>query len=304
MKSLILMMFVLSTNVFAGEKGNGGDIIRAAFIAAGEKIITTIEDDSNFSAIAKKKRIDVQKLRSYLNTEFIKISEKQLIDNTGSVVDALGSSKAIILDRISWRDYVLKSKFFKKLVFHELLRAAEIEDDNFVVSSKFDFLTNPPEDENLDYKMSLIREVYESLPVTDRKRTSEILNMKKNLTSKKCSIHNYNGEFYDVHDFGIELESYLNATYTFFSFPLQFNLYGPKAVKTIFNHSDFGMFGYVAGENTDFYLFPRFSSDLKTIVIEYVVQKFRDVRLKNLLLPRSLSVPNLDVERYMACELE
>ncbi len=73
-----------------------------------------------------------------LESEFKKtqviISEEILIDNGGSIVDAIGVKNKIILNYDSWINFIKKGIDTRALILHELYRSAGINDDNYINS--------------------------------------------------------------------------------------------------------------------------------------------------------------------------
>ena len=64
----------------------------------------------------------------------IEVVDRDLIDNSGSLVDALGVPGKITLSQSRWLEFVREQRDVRLLVAHELLRAAGVPDDNYVVS--------------------------------------------------------------------------------------------------------------------------------------------------------------------------
>jgi hypothetical protein len=67
------------------------------------------------------------------NGQVVAVTE-ELIDNTGSLVDAIGVPGKIILSTDRWLTFLREGRDVRLLVFHEALRLAGINDDNYRVS--------------------------------------------------------------------------------------------------------------------------------------------------------------------------
>lgn len=150
----VLMAMIFSLGAFAqgggggaqssGGGGNGGDYIRMKFMEIGNFILQNYKGGlKDIESLAT-----IEALRSTLNIRVIKLSANQLTDNGGSKVDALGSVGSITLfegDKLAgsgWYGIFEKADLVEKLVLHEMLRAAGVNDDNYVYStlalSKYD----------------------------------------------------------------------------------------------------------------------------------------------------------------------
>jgi hypothetical protein len=125
-------------NYRSGGGGNGGDYIRMKFIEVGNFVL------KNYKSGLKKIEtlVTVNQLKETLDIRVIKLSDERLIDNGGSLVDAIGMPGKIILfqgnkeEGSGWYGIFKKSDLVEKLVLHEMLRAAGINDDNYIHSSK------------------------------------------------------------------------------------------------------------------------------------------------------------------------
>lgn len=114
--------------------GNGGDYIRSVFIQMGENINEYLETTEAGSQIVTTHNLDLVSLKATLTTESIVLTNDILIDNTGSVVDAIGVPGLIILNSASWLDHFEKERNVYYLVLHEMLRSSAVDDDDFVIS--------------------------------------------------------------------------------------------------------------------------------------------------------------------------
>lgn len=110
--------------------GNGGDYLRGQFILIGEQVLQHIEK----SDLANDTRLNLNDLKDTLDINKISVVDDLLIDNTGSVVDAIGVPGLILLQSDSWNEHFEKQRNVYYLVLHEMLRSAGVNDDNYVIS--------------------------------------------------------------------------------------------------------------------------------------------------------------------------
>ncbi len=122
----------------SGGGGNGGDYIRMKFIEVGNFILKNYKEGLR----EIEPVTDVDALRNTLDIRVIKLSSSPLVDNGGSKVDAIGSQGKILLYEgnqnlgTGWYGIFSKADLVEKLVLHEMLRAAGVNDDNYIYSSK------------------------------------------------------------------------------------------------------------------------------------------------------------------------
>lgn len=132
-----------SPNVLAHKVGNGGDYIRATFIQLGTQIISYLKTTDMGNNVVVQNHLDTTSLTATLDVNRIVVTDDTLFDNTGSVVDAIGVPGLIILNGTNWLDHFENERDIYYLVFHEMLRSAQVNDDNFVISkSLMDFPTS------------------------------------------------------------------------------------------------------------------------------------------------------------------
>lgn len=147
---IFFMMLMFSMTSFAqslpdtlefahsGGGGNGGDYIRMKFIQVGNFILQNYK--GNLQKIESK--VNVEKLRKTLDINVISTTDELLYDNRGNPVDALGSINRITLYRgtdsanSGWYGLFKRDELVEKLVLHEMLRAAGVNDDNYIYSSQ------------------------------------------------------------------------------------------------------------------------------------------------------------------------
>lgn len=97
--------------------GNGGDYLRGQFILIGEQVLQHIEK----SDLANDSRLNLNDLKDTLDINKIAVVNDLLIDNTGSVVDAIGIPGLILLQSDSWNEH-----FEKQPVFYPPVKLPEL----------------------------------------------------------------------------------------------------------------------------------------------------------------------------------
>lgn len=123
--------------VLAGHAvGNGGDYIRSTFLQVGEACLKYLGEDPAGQDLTQKNKLDLVRLEQTLDVAKISVTESVLIDNTGSLVDALGKANQIVLNQKKWADHFENERDVYFLVLHEMLRSAAIKDDNYIVSAE------------------------------------------------------------------------------------------------------------------------------------------------------------------------
>jgi len=150
MKNLLfLFSLIFILNSFASAStgssgvGNGGDPVRDYFFLIGKNIIQNYSDGllSINDELKKKGISDYRQLETALNIDTVHTSLAPLYDNKGSAVSALGKKGSITLyvgndlPALSWNSLMLNKGKSERIVLHELLRAFEINDDNFVFTN-------------------------------------------------------------------------------------------------------------------------------------------------------------------------
>jgi hypothetical protein len=146
---LILICLTFSFHVLAKASsgssgvGNGGDPVRDAFILLGKNIIQNygngfleIKDELKTQGITNYKD-----LTKFLNIEVVHTTADALYDNRGSIVAAIGEPNSITLyvgtdyPTLNWQNIFLNTPKSERLVLHEMLRAAGVNDDNFTFTN-------------------------------------------------------------------------------------------------------------------------------------------------------------------------
>lgn len=136
--TLVAVLTPVVWTLSGNREGNGGDHIRSTFIKTGHSVIQHLRTSDAGSAIVQAHNLDVEALEAGLDIERITVVEGPLIDNGGSDVEALGEPGKITLQKDSWYEHFEKERDVYYLVFHELLRSAGINDDNYVISAAMD----------------------------------------------------------------------------------------------------------------------------------------------------------------------
>lgn len=132
---VLLVALMSHSAVFAGHRvGNGGDHIRGTFIEAGHAVIKYLSESDDGSRLVAMHQLDLAALSRVNSIDTISVSDQTLIDSNGSVVDAIGELNRIVLSQERWSDHFEKERDIYYLVFHELLRAVAIDDDDYVIS--------------------------------------------------------------------------------------------------------------------------------------------------------------------------
>lgn len=114
--------------------GNGGDYIRSTFIRMGENVVEFLETTQEGQQVLTSRDLAVEDLKATLTTERIVVTNDILMDNTGSIVDAIGVPGLVILNSASWLDHFEKERNVYFIVFHEMLRSLAVNDDDYVIS--------------------------------------------------------------------------------------------------------------------------------------------------------------------------
>ena len=120
---------------FAGHGvGNGGDHIRATFMQMGDSVLDYLQETAEGQKIVSDNNLRIIDLKAVLDINIIDVQEGILIDNTGSAVDAIGVKDKITLSKDRWNEHFENDRDVYFLVFHEMLRAVQVNDDNYIIS--------------------------------------------------------------------------------------------------------------------------------------------------------------------------
>lgn len=143
---VIALTLIFTSQAFAQhEVGNGGDQIRKGFILEGKEVLKRIDKTAAATALLLQNKITTDELKLQLDIQVIQVTEKILIDNTGSEVDALYVDPHIILNQERWSLLMNEDADLDLLILHELFRAIHFNDDNYVLSSEI-IPTLPPQE--------------------------------------------------------------------------------------------------------------------------------------------------------------
>lgn len=122
-------------NSYGGrEVGNGGDYIRGTFLRIGGNVLKYLEEHPVGQKIVEENSLHLEVLKYQLTTDIISVTSESLRDNTGSRVDAIGVPGKIQLSDTAWSEHFEYNRDIYYLVFHELLRSAAVDDDDFRLS--------------------------------------------------------------------------------------------------------------------------------------------------------------------------
>lgn len=117
----------------ATGNGNGGDFVRQKFIEYGQMALSQLSAQRD---LVDQHKLDFQKLSATLTIDRITVVNEDLIDKTGSLVDALYDKETgvLTLKYTSWQQFLSNSANVTTVTFHEMLRMAGYNDDDFVIS--------------------------------------------------------------------------------------------------------------------------------------------------------------------------
>lgn len=114
--------------------GNGGDYLRGQYFKVGRQVLNYLSETEAGQNLVSSQRLDLSHLESSLDIERVVVVNDLLIDNSGSVVDAIGVPNLVLLNASSWKEHFENSRNIYYLVFHEMLRSSSVNDDNYVIS--------------------------------------------------------------------------------------------------------------------------------------------------------------------------
>lgn len=144
--------------------GNGGDYIRSTFIQMGENVVEFLETTQAGQQVLSNNGLAIEDLKATLTTERIVVTNDTLIDNTGSIVDAIGVPGLVILNSASWLDHFEKERNVYFIVFHEMLRSLAVNDDDYVISKD---LINLPSQFKMSTRLLPLIPMLESDSITE-----------------------------------------------------------------------------------------------------------------------------------------
>lgn len=135
---LVIALFVAGSARAGHKEGNGGDHVRSTFMKVGRVVLDYLTTSDAGQNLVKQYKLDIAELDKTLSIDTISVSEEALVDNGGAFVDALGEPGKVVLSQNRWVDHFEKDRDIYYLVFHEMLRSAKINDDNYVISKFLD----------------------------------------------------------------------------------------------------------------------------------------------------------------------
>lgn len=121
MKAMIFL-FLVSQSVFAEDLKSLR--VKTFFNEQSEAVLESLSDSVSFKSQMK---------RAYQAGE-VEVVESELLDNTGSLVDAIGVPGKVTLSQERWLGFIKEDRDIRLLVAHELMRMAGIPDDNYIYS--------------------------------------------------------------------------------------------------------------------------------------------------------------------------
>jgi hypothetical protein len=131
---IALLIFPLVASADGTVIGNGGDYVRSTFFRVGESAINYLHSDPDGRRLVTEYNLSLDALRLTLNIKVVTVTADTLRDNRGSIVDAIGTPGSITLNSGAWIKYFEKNWDVTYLVVHEMLRSANVNDDNYVIS--------------------------------------------------------------------------------------------------------------------------------------------------------------------------
>jgi hypothetical protein len=117
------------------DVGNGGDFISSQFAFSARRTLSWLEFVAEGATFCRRWRLNAHELRRAFDETEIIVKDDMLVDNRGRVVDAIGEPGRVILSRGRWVETVYREFDMDRLVFHELLRVAGVDDDNYRISA-------------------------------------------------------------------------------------------------------------------------------------------------------------------------
>lgn len=132
--TLIFSVLMLAQSAFSHRVGNGGDHVRATYIQMGEAVLEYLNQTQEGQGLLADNGLSPARLQQTLDIEKIVVTDNQLIDNSGSVAEAIGAPDQVVLNKEAWFSHFEKLTDVYYLVFHEMLRSAGVNDDNYVIS--------------------------------------------------------------------------------------------------------------------------------------------------------------------------
>lgn len=145
-KLIFLLAFIplLSFSIDPGDRtGNGGDFVRTSFIVEGHRILRLLSDTREGQEFCEDHGLSLEVLNLALKTSVIEVTSDRLFDQYGNEVDALGEKSKITLNKARWEKLFASELDLRAIIFHEILRAADINDDDYVISNHLPLAAMP-----------------------------------------------------------------------------------------------------------------------------------------------------------------
>jgi hypothetical protein len=140
MRILVILLIALTASIAharGNESGGGGDEIRADFMKWGVEVIVFLANDPSGQGLADFHHLDINELEKTLTIERISVTDDQLMDRTGSIVDAVVRDDKLLLNQTRWLSILRAKEDAHYLVFHEMLRLGGVDDDDYRISKGF-----------------------------------------------------------------------------------------------------------------------------------------------------------------------
>ena len=133
-----LLTSLLAMGSFAHASGGidsgGGDYIRAKFLMRGQKIVPLLSTSVLGKQIISQNNIDLELLKNTLSVQRILVTEQELKDRSGSLVDAFTQDHVISLNLDRWTALFISNNNIDFLILHEMLRSAGYDDEEYRIS--------------------------------------------------------------------------------------------------------------------------------------------------------------------------
>jgi hypothetical protein len=177
MKYLFAFFLLVSGISFAqnGDRtGNGGDFVRSSFITEAGRIIRVLSSTREGQDYCRRYEFSPETLKNVLDTSVIEVTDSRLYDHYGNEVDALGEPGKITLNISRWKELFSSGADLRVLIFHEVLRASDINDDNYIISQHLPMIS-------VFDPFLVLRKEFNNAPITPYQNISRVFT---NLTNK------------------------------------------------------------------------------------------------------------------------
>lgn len=275
--------------------GNGGDFIRLTFMDRGHTILDYLAKDADGKKVVTEHRLSLEELRSVLSTQVISVVTEELRDRTGSVVDALGEAGSIRLSYDAWKLRIFKGESFDRMVFHEMLRAVRVNDDDYRISKSIpNAVVGQSSVKTLPPVYRAIRGMFmEAKPLTVEDAAKLPQNTANLGSHFKCTNARYSGQVSAGHSLAVNpwkfglfvFDSYLSPGRRWYS---DFETANGMITTEVDGKLNVGYVRKMPQENPE--------TD-PVLLVEYVQSGFASK------IPPSVQVPNMQAYRYEYCEM-